>query len=162
MTGKEERFWAYALGVYGQPEAGEAFLRLQDRDGADVPMLLWCLWCGAEGIAVPRDTMAGAVAFSNCWARGVVHPLRALRRAMKDGIEGAPAGLTEQARGGVARTEQDAERLQMEHLAGLSGEAGHSPPKTATEANIALYAECTGLTLGGEDCATVMALARPS
>ena len=159
MTAKEERFWAYALRVYGQKEAREAFLRLQERDGADVPMLLWCLWRGAEGCGIPRGTMAEAVAFSESWAREIVRPLRALRRGMKGGVEGAPDALAEKARSDVARTEQNAERVQMEHLADQSGERGQTTPDEAMRANIALYADCAGRTLDREDCAVVVALA---
>lgn len=155
MTVKEaDRFWEYSLPVYGR--ARDAFLRLQDRDGADVPMLLWCLWCGSEGRIVPRGTMAEAVAFSEGWQRGVVTPLRTLRRQMKSGAENVPLPLFEGARALVATAEQDTERQQMAHLASLSPEPGEADPTAAAPANLASYAETAGLSLSTVDRATVL------
>lgn len=161
MAGKEagERFWAHALGVYGQEAAREAFLRLQDRDGADVPMLLWCLWCGAQGVVLPHAAMQEAVTFSCAWRGGIVDPLRSLRREMKGGVEGLPADLCETARGKVAAAEQDIERLQMLHLAELSPESGDAAPGEAMRTNILLYADCAGLALSEADCSAVLSCA---
>jgi len=128
MTEKKaaEKFWEYALSIYGRDATREAFLRLQDRDGADVPMLLWCLWCGSEGRGVTQEVMAEAVSFSDAWQESTVGPVRTIRRALKLGVEGIATDPTEDARGRIAQTEQALERMQMDHLAGLPSEGSAS------------------------------------
>lgn len=157
MADKEaaERFWTHALGVYLREEPRAAFLRLQDRGGADVPMLLWCLWLSSEGRAPSRQTMADAVAFSARWRTAMVDPLRRVRRGAKGGIDGLPADLAEAGRTLVAETEQALERLQMDHLAGLPVEPGTVP----AQAMLGLYADAAGLALDPEDVAVVVAAA---
>jgi len=153
MTDKEaaERFWHFALSVYGRDDARAAFLRLQDRDGADVPMLLWCLWCAADQRGLSRQVMAEATAFSEVWRSATVTPLRTLRRGLKSGIEGVSPPLSEAGRAQIATTEQALERMQMDHLAALPTAA------TAQDASalIALYADCAGLSLDASDVAIV-------
>lgn len=149
-----DRFWNFALAVYGRDVARAAFLRLQDRGGADVPMLLWCLWLASEGRGVSREGMAAAVSFSGTWRRAMVDPLRAVRRGVKPGIGGVPDALTGEGRALVAKTEQALERMQMAHLAGLSSDAPSADL-------MGLYAEVAGLTLDAEDLATVAAPPSP-
>ena len=48
-------FRAAALGLYEQAALRDACLRLQDRDGLDVVVLLYCLWAAGSGRA-PLDT----------------------------------------------------------------------------------------------------------
>ena len=160
MAQKEaaEQFWDFALSVYGQDAAREAFLRLQNRDGADVPMLLWCLWCAEQGRGVSRSVMAEAVRFSSVWREAVVDPLRSTRTTLKDGLQDIPAALSDDARQKIAVTEQALERVQMEYLVELPG--------TGVQADgsgiIALYADVAGLGLGVADVDTVLAsLAAP-
>lgn len=137
------RFWRFALAVYGPPEARALFLRLQDEGGLDVPMALFCLWCGAEGMRVSERAMAGAVAFSAAWRSDRVEPLRALRRGWKDAPGPLPPALSEAARQQVARAEQAVERVQMDHLSTLrAGEAADA--EEAARDNLALYCRLAG------------------
>lgn len=156
MTEKEaaERFWAFALELYGQDAAREAFLRLQDRDGADVPMMLWCLWRGVEGQGIPEDVMGDAVEFSAAWRERAVEPLRKLRRALKPGISGVEVTLAEAARLKVAATEQAVERLQMDHLAGLPSDSAKGSPRE----NMDQYARAATLSLDAGDVSTLVSL----
>jgi len=80
---KAERFWKYALTLYDQEAVREALLRLQDRDGADVPLLLWCVWCGAEAQGVSDEAMSQAVEFSAVWREQTVSPLRFRRSCQR-------------------------------------------------------------------------------
>ncbi len=144
---KAERFWKYALTLYDQEAVREALLRLQDRDGADVPLLLWCVWCGAEAQGVSDEAMSQAVEFSAVWREQTVSPLRSLRRALKPGISGVSKELSEAARTKIATTEQAVERLQMDHLVELSE---NTLNVTARE-NIDRYARVAGLSLGASD-----------
>lgn len=151
---KAERFWEYALNLYAQDAARDALLRLQDRDEADVPLVLWCLWCGAEGRGVSVDEMRQAVDFSNIWRRKTVEPLRTLRRGLKAGISGVDPVLLKAAREKIAMTEQSVERMQMDHLATLgSGEAASSANEV-----IDRYALVAGLSLDRDDVAVLLDL----
>jgi len=154
MAEKEaaERFWVYALELYDQSAAQDAFLRLQDRDGADVPMLLWCLWLGSEGYGVATSVMHQAVEFSKVWREQTVEPLRNLRKALKPGIAGVPVELTNAARSHVAETEQRIEHFQMNHLAGLST---NTLDGSAVE-NLDRYALAAGLTLDATDQSIIL------
>jgi len=139
------RFWRFALAVYLPEEARADFLRLQDEAGADVPMALFCLWRGAEGVRISARAMAEAVAFSAAWRAARVEPLRALRRGWKDApAADLPAGPSEAARQHVARAEQAVERLQMDHLAGL--DAGEGGAENAARDNLALYCRLARLS----------------
>jgi len=143
------RFWRFALAAYMPPEARGLFLRLQDEGGADVPMALFCLWCGSDGVRLPDAAMAGAVAFSAAWRTARVEPLRALRRGWKDGTVDLPSALSEAARQSVAKAEQAVERLQMEHLSTLRADrerAGEEEVEHAAHDNLALYCRLAGLS----------------
>lgn len=114
-------FWAYSLAVYGRPGVSEAMIRLQDRYGADVNILLLCCWRAETGRPAPDTaglrTLVESVA---PWRKRVVEPLRALRRDMKGGIAGAPTAAAEALRGEVRRAELEAERLEQAMLAAQS------------------------------------------
>lgn len=141
----EARFWRFALGVYKPQSHRTAFLRAQDEGGADVPLLLFCLWSGAEGIRLSTDAMGAAVSFSAAWREARVEPLRALRRGWKDAPGPLPPALSESARQKVAAAEQAVERLQMAHLADLR--TGEAVTSGATRDNLDLYGTMAGITL---------------
>ena len=152
IDGPADRFWHFALTVYPQPDARAAFLRLQDRDGADVPMLLWCLWCAAEGVGLSVKPMRAALAFSVNWRRDRVEPVRALRRAWKGASGQLPPQASEAARQALAKAEQTIERIQMDHLADM---AHGTDEADAALANIRLYAAEAGLSFDTDDIDTI-------
>lgn len=132
-----DRFWQFALDLY-LPEEGRAlFLRLQDDGGLDVPLALFCLWCGSEGVALFEAAMERAISFSTDWRRDRVEPLRALRRAWKGAHDSLPSALSDAARQRVAQAEQAVERLQMNHLVTLREGTRGDPD--AAHANLSLY-----------------------
>lgn len=139
-----DRFWQFALAVYLPQEGRALFLRLQDEGGLDVPLALFCLWCGAETLCLSEPAMRQAIAFSAAWRRERVEPLRALRRTWKQVPGSLPAHLSEAARQRVAQAEQAVERLQMDHLVtlreGVSGGLG------AAADNLALYCQLAPLS----------------
>ncbi len=151
MTQKKaaERFWDFAIAVYDPVEAREAFLRLQDRDGADVPVLLWCLWCGAEQRPVPAGVMTEALRLSDAFRSGITGPLRKVRRALKTGMDGLPRDICGKARAQVAGTELALERLQMECLASLVEKS--SGTVTDSAGLIARYQAAAGLSMDSGD-----------
>jgi len=156
MTEKKaaEQFWVYALELYGQSTAREALLRLQDRDGADVPMLLWCVWHGAKEQGVSKDRMVQAVDFSKAWREETVEPLRKVRRALKSGIPGVESTLSETARSRIAETEQAVERIQMDHLA----EIPLGALRGSAAENLDHYALVAGLSLDAADVSILVGM----
>lgn len=144
------QFWAFALAVYSRKAVREIFLQLQDQQGADVPMLLWCLWQGSRGAHIDDAIMAEALAFSAAWRRDRVDPVRALRQSWKGAAGVLPLDLAEEARQEIARAEQAIERLQMNRLAAFAPDAGSSPAKPAMMSNLVLYATITGIDLPEE------------
>jgi len=73
--------WAFALAAWERPGVSEACLKLQDRHGQCVPLLLWRGWATAEGRRVAGPLLAEAVALARAHEREVIAPLRAARRA---------------------------------------------------------------------------------
>ena len=77
-------FWRFSLALYGKPGVSQAAIRLQDRHGLDVNLLLLCCFVGAGGQgALTRAELAQADRAVRRWRQEVVQPLRAVRRALK-------------------------------------------------------------------------------
>lgn len=132
-AGRNRALWPFALRLYGQAGVADAFLELQDKHGADVPLLLAALWHGASA----RGILSAAQSrewqrISARWQDDIVAPLRRARRALKP-LE-ADAGA-KRLRARVKRAELDAERLQLRLL-----EMRASPPAPAP----ANAARCVG------------------
>jgi uncharacterized protein (TIGR02444 family) len=108
--------WTFALEVYSRPGVSEACLWLQDRRSLDVDMLLFALWHGVTRGELDASLLERADSFSRVWSSRVVRRLRALRRRLS-----APE------RASVQRVELAAERVQLEALERLAGEACSSP-----------------------------------
>ncbi|MEO8925634.1 MAG: TIGR02444 family protein [Caulobacteraceae bacterium] len=118
--------WDYSVALYARPGAEAMFLRLQDEEGRCVPLLLWRLWCEAEGRAVDAETAARAVALARTWTASMVTPLREVRRRLKSPFPPVTQAARETLRGQVAATELAAERVLLERLEALT-----SPPADA-------------------------------
>lgn len=143
----EAQIWNFARTVYARDGVEAACLRLQDRDGLDVPILLFCLWCGLAGPGpLSEAAMAAALRTARLWGGGVTAPLRAARRALKDEALGADA-VRLALRAAVIEAERRSERIMLDALAadcatvsqGVRGEA-------AARANLALYCRAIGRT----------------
>ncbi|HEX9464673.1 MAG TPA: TIGR02444 family protein [Alphaproteobacteria bacterium] len=105
-------FWTYSLRLYRRPDVAAACIALQDRLGVDVNVLLFCLWAGHRGVALPPKTMTLIGELSRLWSTNVVGGLRQVRRFLK------PLGLPA-LRGQVARVELAAERVEQDLLVRL-------------------------------------------
>jgi uncharacterized protein (TIGR02444 family) len=138
--GEFEAFWAFTLSLYGRAGVPEACLALQDRDGLDVNLALWCLWTGATGRALAASQIDSAKAACRPWRDGVLEPLRALRRHMKAGIASVDKALSDPLREQVKKSELAAERVQHAILAGLLTAAPTVGSRALAERNLALYA----------------------
>lgn len=116
-----ESFWAFSLAVYGRAGVAEACLRLQDRHGVDVNLLLFACWVGASGAGRPGDDVwRKLISETHAWRAGIVEPLRGVRRRLKaaswPGIgPDAAAAFREE----VKRLELEAERAQQSAISVL-------------------------------------------
>jgi uncharacterized protein (TIGR02444 family) len=133
--------WRFALAVYRKPGVSDACLLLQDRHGCNVPLLLFAAWAGAErGVALTADEVAAAGNAVGPWHGEVVEPLRVVRRRLKHGPPPAPDTETVKLRARLQAIEIDAERIELETLAGFLPERRDDTGATATSANLALAA----------------------
>jgi uncharacterized protein (TIGR02444 family) len=113
-------FWAFSLKVYDAPGVAEECLKMQERLGLDVNVLLFAAHLGAaEGVMLAADEVAAAEAVVAAWHAETVRGLRALRRALK------PASLDESnplqaatvaLRGQVKTAELEAEKIEQAML----------------------------------------------
>ena len=114
------RLWDYAVVVWGRPGVSEACLRLQDRHGQCVSLLLWRAWAEAEGRCVQGQPLADALALAMTCERETIAPLRSARRAFK-------AKTSQREFEAAQDAEIDAERALLNALEGLT-------PATSTQA----------------------------
>jgi len=122
-------FWDFSLRTYGRRGVGAACLGLQEDVGADVNVLLFCCWVAVAG--APRlgdDRIRQALAASRSWRTEVVHPLRALRRRLKEGVDGVADEQSRGLRRAVQAVEIEAEHVEQLLLASsVSVELGAVP-----------------------------------
>ena len=120
-----------------RPEVPPAALRLQDRDGLDVNLVLWAIWLGQTG-AAPLDERfaAAAVAQVMPWRDMVVRGLRGIRQAMKPDVPGAPAGDANELREKIKKLELEGERIQHLILGALARPGAGQPDKLIAVHNV--------------------------
>jgi uncharacterized protein (TIGR02444 family) len=136
----EEALWRFSTAFYARAGVAEALIKLQDRAGFDVNLMLFSLWLGLSGRnrftaaeLAAADRVAGPI-------RGeLVEPLRALRRRLRS----HPDADVQQLREEIKRLELAAERILQNRLARIAGVSGsdNNPVSrlAAAEANLALY-----------------------
>lgn len=151
--------WRFALALYGRPGVSGHCLMLQDRHGCDVTVLLFAAWAGAaRGIGLSAPDLAAARAAVESWHGEVVRPLRAVRRRLKQGPPPAPTGRTGELRARIQAIEIEAERIELEVLAGclpLSALSSGQPSPDLVLANLELVVP----GLEGESRAALRAVA---
>jgi len=80
----ENLLWQFSLAYYQQDKAAKCLLLLQDEYGAEVNILLWCLWLGADGRLISAEDLASALALIGEHQNNYLLPMRKLRRALKN------------------------------------------------------------------------------
>ncbi len=78
-----ETFWQFSGEAYGEPDVAEACLEAQDNFGADVNVILLCLWMDTRGMRMQGDDWANLLRTSQAWQRDTLAPQREKRRALK-------------------------------------------------------------------------------
>ncbi|MBV9829422.1 MAG: TIGR02444 family protein [Alphaproteobacteria bacterium] len=110
-------FWRFSLALYSRPGVAPALLRLQDRDGLDVNLILFALWFGlARGGQLTRAAIEVTEAATAGLRTQLVAPLRNLRRGIKEHADDD----IRQLRAGVGKLELTAERRLQRRLALLA------------------------------------------
>lgn len=115
---EEHPSWRWILALYNRPEVPAACLHLQDARGQDVCLILYALWAGAacgHRLDAPEVERLRSVAAP--WQEGVVRPLRAVRRRLKQGPPPAPSADTDALRKRLQADEIEAERIELAALA---------------------------------------------
>lgn len=154
---KGDALWRFALTVYQKPGVSDACLLLQDRYGCNVTLLLFAVWAGAEqGVVLTADEMAAAAGTVGAWHGEVVEPLRAVRRRLKLGPPPAPDKATGKLRARLQAIEIDAERIELETLAGFLPDRRDEPGIVAITANLALAAPLAGDPESSESLRTIV------
>ncbi|MBI3706192.1 MAG: TIGR02444 family protein [Proteobacteria bacterium] len=157
------RFWDFTLSVYKKDGVAMACIALQDRRRLDVNLLLLCLFAGANGRALREDELAGIDAAIAPWRQHVIHPLRGVRRWLKEQTL-LPKELADAVRRGVLGQEIESEGVQQRLMeARLAIPAGAPDPHVAG-ANLARYFAVAGVAADdadGDALATLLSQAFP-
>ncbi len=156
-------FWKFSLRTYAKPGVEHACLRLQNRQGADVNLVLLCCWAASCGrCALDAETIKGAMQATRKWQAEIIGPLRAARLALKQGFDGVPADQRAQLRKSIGRAElecEHAEQLLLARQIEALPTAGGSDPAQAAKTSIERYLESLGARLDSaarKDIATII------
>jgi len=136
-------FWRFSLQFYRLPGVAEACIALQEDSGADVNLLLFLLWHGAQLRRLAGAEIEALEQKIAAWRDLTVIPLRAIRRALKSPPGLVEGGAAEALRTRIKAVELEAERLQQEAMydlvrVSLLGETAPSVAQAA-RANVAGY-----------------------
>lgn len=157
MPALAEAFWTHAVALYGRDEVAASCLRLQDRDGLEVNLLLFCCFAAALGLPpLERPALKSMALALAPWQKGMVVPLRHLRRGMRPGGQGLavrldlPAAQAAELREGLIEAELAAEKVAQSlicraYLPAGTGEVasaflGPEAIRARAAANLARYA----------------------
>ena len=148
-------FWDFSTAFYARPGVAPACLRLQDRHGADVNLLLFAVWAAARGVALDRAALRAAGQAVADWQATIVRPLRELRRGLKTAVHGAPAELAAAVRNRVKSAELDAEHVEQlilgQHLPAGSGAPKPAGRSALARQNIQVYLSLLDVRLEDTD-----------
>lgn len=142
-AGAEGKFWSFSCEFYARPGVEVTLLALQDEDGLDVSILLFCLYAAARGVALDAALAASMNVVGAAWGTSVIAPLRAARRGLK---AAAPESAL---RAEVKRLELDAEQAMHAALEGLlpEGQGEGGEPRALAERNLAAWLACRNLAM---------------
>src|SRR5579872_1176774 len=114
----EAESWAFALEFYAQPGVADACLRLQNKAGVDVMLLLMVTFTAAKHRRLlTYEEIKDLDEVCRPWREQIVRPLRGIRMRLKEGPPPAPCDETERFRSNIKAAELAAERLENRLLA---------------------------------------------
>jgi uncharacterized protein (TIGR02444 family) len=137
---EDDTLWRFSTAFYARADVAEALIKLQDRAGFDVNLMLFALWSGLSGRnRVTAAELAAAVRAAGPIRSELVEPLRSLRRRLRSNPDADIQRLREE----IKRLELAAELILQTRLARIAGTPGsdHDPASrlAVAEANLALY-----------------------
>jgi uncharacterized protein (TIGR02444 family) len=150
QTDQASPFWRFSLRFYRQPGVADACIALQDGCGVDVNILLFFLWLATVRRGLSPDAAKEVCALAAPWRDGVVAPLRAIRRRLKEESALLDRGVAEEFRTRVKAIELESERLQQEALFALADSLltdSAVSVEAAARTNVAAYEHALGRTL---------------
>lgn len=155
-------FWDFSLDVYGRAGVAAACLAMQDRRGADVNLLLFCLWAGSCGHAVTAAELTRLMAVTRPWQQDVIAPLRAVRRHLKV-AETAAGQLRDNVKSAELAAEEVEQQMLFDTLAIPAGAiaAGQGAPGLAG-GNMITYLTALSVTVEAADVADLATILRGS
>lgn len=144
----ENPFWDFSVKVYGQDGVAPACLRLQDRSGTDVNVLMYCCWVAHDrGVRFDVASLGRILEIATPWKADVVEPLRHIRRTLKSATHsGFDPDDQERLRSEIKRIELRSERLQQDALfaAAAVRKRASEPARDRARQNIELYLNTLG------------------
>jgi uncharacterized protein (TIGR02444 family) len=144
-----EQLLDFSLRFYVLPGVQEACLALQDRDAADVNMVLFALWAASNGRPLTEAELEAADRAALYWRDAVVRPLRAVRRGLSAPPADADGAQTQALREAVKAAELKAEFLQQNAMEkSLAGPGDQAASAALAHRNLALYAAFKGGPFG--------------
>jgi uncharacterized protein (TIGR02444 family) len=124
-------FWDFSVKLYGAPGVAPACLDLQERHGADVNALMFCVWLAASGRGpLERSLLDEALAAAAPWHVEVVRALRAVRKRLKTAVGPVDQGMAQALRARIQMIEIDSEHIEQLTLAAHAA----APPAKAVDA----------------------------
>ncbi|MEM8976218.1 MAG: TIGR02444 family protein [Pseudomonadota bacterium] len=127
-------FWRFSLDRYSRDGVSEMCLQLQDHAGADVNMMLLCLWVGSASRLLSREELSQLIeGEAGNWHRDIVLPLRAARKAMKGrSVAGDFAGV-ESFRDRIKKLEIESEKWEQHSLVAALSQFAQKPARKEGE-----------------------------
>ncbi len=105
--------WNFSLLQYARTGVADICLRLQDEQGVNINVLLWCAWLEQRGLILDATRLRNAQKRIHAWDEHYVVPLRQLRRRMKAEFGVVDVGI-ERVRSQIKQAELIAEKqLQL-------------------------------------------------
>jgi uncharacterized protein (TIGR02444 family) len=131
--------WNYSLSVYDRPNVEALLLLLQERFGADINVLLCCLWMATRGQDLDHLTLESLLKISaSCQAKCII-PLRSVRRSLK-GLDGAEA-IREEVKSIELKAERWQQDLCYQQIEPLSSAVNSKPITEIGLLNLQRYSE---------------------
>jgi uncharacterized protein (TIGR02444 family) len=163
MASPSGSFWEFSLVVYSKPAVPEACLELQDKQGADVNVVLFMLWVADQGRRLGVEDIGRIVSLISDWQKEVVRPLRLARRFLKAPASEWQLPETAALRARIKADELEAERLQQSVMASFfhgrsMGEADEFDVAALT--NLKAYATSLGVVFPERLVSLLMKAAR--
>ncbi|MDO8288512.1 MAG: TIGR02444 family protein [Parvibaculum sp.] len=89
QTAAANAFWGFSTALYAKPGVETELLALQDGDGLEVNLALFCLYAAMRGQALDYAAVEAMRGVGLAWGHGVVAPLRQARRLLKPSASGS-------------------------------------------------------------------------